>query len=290
MRDREISTPPQHILFFSTLLFVVLLFSRLHLSGRSLSRRRHRQTGASGFVVFAAIGLVTATVALGSGTRTGAAATGGAARSIEGHITFDGPQPRVRAIRMSADPNCEALHDERVFANDRVIAEDGSLADVFVYVESPPPGSFDAEPPSEPVELRQQGCVYVPRVQGIRVRQNLEVVNDDPTLHNVRSLAELNRPFNLGQPEGGRRTKFFTKPEMPVRFKCDVHPWMFAFLFVMEHPFFDTTNADGRFAIQGLPEGSHTVVAWHEVYGEQRQQVEVGASGSATADFVFTPE
>lgn len=191
---------------------------------------------------------------------------------------------------MSADPNCEALHDERVFANDRVIADDGSLADVFVYVESPPAGSFSEEPPSEPVALRQQGCIYVPRVQGIRVRQTLEVVNDDPTLHNVRSLAEVNRPFNLGQPEGGRRTKFFTKVEMPVRFKCDVHPWMFAFLFVMDHPYFATTGPDGSFSIDGLPPGRYTLVAWHEVYGEQRLEVDVPADGSVDARFVFAPE
>ena len=205
-------------------------------------------------------------------------------------MSFDGPAPRVRAIRMSADPNCEALHDERVFAQDRVVADDGSLADVFVYVESPPAGSYPEDIPQEPVELRQQGCIYVPRVQGIRVRQKLDVINDDPTLHNVRSLAELNRPFNLGQPEGGKRTKFFTKVEMPVRFKCDVHPWMFAFLFVMDHPFFATTGADGRFSIDGLPAGKHTLVAWHEVYGELRLPVEVPSDGKVTADFVFLPE
>lgn len=191
---------------------------------------------------------------------------------------------------MSADPNCESLHDERVFANDRVIGEDGSLADVFVYVEAPPADSYESQTPTEAVELRQQGCIYVPRVQGIRVRQTLEVVNDDPTLHNVRSLAEANRPFNLGQPEGGRRTKFFTKVELPVRFKCDVHPWMSAFLFVMDHPFFATTGADGRFSIEGLPPGRHTLVAWHEVYGEARLEIDVPADGAATADFVFTPE
>ncbi len=200
-------------------------------------------------------------------------ADGGA---LSGKVIFTGESPRRRAIRMDADPACAALHEGRVLADDVIIAEHGGLANVFVYVEVAPDGSFDDAVPTEPVQLRQEGCQYTPRVQGIRLRQTLEVLNVDPTLHNVRSLAKSNRPFNMSQPAQGKRTKFFTKQELPVKFKCDVHSWMSAYLFVIDHPFFATTDRNGHFSIDGLPDGRYTLVAWHEKFGQKTFEAQVG--------------
>ena len=208
------------------------------------------------------------------------------AASLRGKVTYEGPEVRRRAIRMNADPNCEKLHDEHVLQDDKIIGENGELANVFVYVEGVPPGG-PYEAPEKAAELRQEGCMYQPKVQGVLVQQDLDVINADPTLHNVRCLARENRPFNLGQPAEGKRTKFFTKPEKAIKFKCDVHPWMASYIFVMEHPFFDTTGPDGSFEISGLPPGEYTVVAWHEIFGERRTEIEVAADGAATS-FTFT--
>jgi hypothetical protein len=64
---------------------------------------------------------------------------------------------------------------------------------------------------------------------------------------------------------------------------------MFAFLFVMEHPYFGVSAADGTWSIPGLPAGSYTLVAWHEKLGEQEAALTVAADGSGTASFVFKP-
>ncbi|MCE2560071.1 MAG: 30S ribosomal protein S4, partial [Acidobacteria bacterium] len=128
------------------------------------------------------------------------------------------------------------------------------------------------------VRLEQRGCLYTPRVIGARVQQDIEIVNDDPTLHNVRALAKANRPFNIGQPARGTRTKSFRAPEKPIKVKCDVHPWMAAFVFVMEHSFHSTTGSDGTYRIDGLPAGSHELVFWHEKLGEQVVEVEVSGN------------
>jgi hypothetical protein len=125
-------------------------------------------------------------------------------------------------------------------------------------------------------------------VQGILVDQKLEIVNGDDTLHNVRALAEKNRPFNIGQPPAtAPRIKTFTTVEPRLKFKCDVHPWMFAYLFVMEHPYFGVSASDGTFTLPTLPPGTYTLVAWHEKLGEQEAQVTVAGDGSGTAAFVF---
>jgi hypothetical protein len=81
--------------------------------------------------------------------------------------------------------------------------------------------------------------------------------------------------------------KKFTAPEVMVRFKCDVHPWMSAYVGVLDHPFYAVSAADGAFEIKNVPAGSYTIEAWHEAAGVQTQQVTVTEDGSVTADFTF---
>jgi hypothetical protein len=210
------------------------------------------------------------------------------AASVTGTVRYDGPEVRLRAIRMNADPNCEKIHaGEKVLQDDKVIGGEGELANVFVYLAAAPDGTGPFTAPTEPATLTQHGCMYQPKVQGLLVQQNLDVVNDDETLHNVRCLARDNRPFNLGQPAKGKRTKFFTKPEKAIKFKCDVHPWMASYVFVMDHPFFAVSDEQGKFEIRNLPPGRYSVVAWHEIFGEKEMEVDVGADGG-TVDFTFS--
>jgi hypothetical protein len=190
---------------------------------------------------------------------------------------------------MKADPKCDAMHQGKpVLAEDTLVDAKGGLANVFVWVKNPPAGTHAA--PATPVRLEQHGCLYTPRVQGILVDQKLEIVNGDDTLHNVRALADKNRPFNIGQPPATPpRIKAFTTAEDALKFKCDVHPWMFAYLFVMEHPYFGVSAPDGSFTIPGLPAGAYTLVAWHEKLGQQEAAVTVAADGAGSASFVFKP-
>jgi hypothetical protein len=216
----------------------------------------------------------------------GAAAAAPAA-TVRGTAKLEGPAPKRYPLQMAADPKCAAMHQGKtVLAEDTLVDANGGLANVFVWVENPPPGTHAA--PAEPVRLEQHGCLYTPRVQGILIDQKLEIVNGDDTLHNVRALAEKNRPFNLGQPPAtAPRIKTFTTAEPGLKFKCDVHPWMSAYVFVMEHPYFAVSGPDGSFALPSLPAGTYTLVAWHEKLGEQKAQVTVAGDGSGTAAFVF---
>src|SRR5208282_3057486 len=97
----------------------------------------------------------------------------------------------------------------------------GNLADVLVYVKD---GAAIYPAPSAGVTLLQKGCQYHPHVFGIQVNQPMEIVNGDNTLHNVHAMPVTNDAFNVGQPSQNMVTeKKFTKPEVPVKFKCDVH-------------------------------------------------------------------
>lgn len=207
--------------------------------------------------------------------------------AVSGKVMFEGDVPPNELIDMSSDPTCLYSHENQVDTEAVLVNEDGSLRNVFVYVKSGLEGrSFDA--PAEPAELDQRGCQYVPHVQGVMVNQEIEMKSSDKTLHNIHSRPKNSKGFNLGMPKKDVKVKRkFSEPEVMVKFKCDVHPWMTAYIGVMEHPYFSTTGDGGTFEIKDLPDGTYTLEAWHEVFGTQTAEITV-ANGEATADFTFS--
>ena len=229
------------------------------------------------------IGTVIATFAAGLLLNVSAQSGG----TIEGHVKLTGTPPPNAVIKMGADPNCLTINaGKRVVQQTVVRAADGALMSVFVNVK----GSFPqaaASPASAVIE--QQGCVYHPRVQGIRVGQTLEIRNSDATLHNIHSMSTRGSDFNVGQPLPGMVYKYQLKTEeVMLHVKCDVHGWMTGYVGVVSHPYFAVTDATGAFTIASVPAGKQTVQAWHEQYGPLTQTVDVKAGGTTTVEFTYT--
>ncbi len=225
----------------------------------------------------------------GGGNNTVAATTALGTASITGTVTLSGKAPAAPVIAMDADPVCKSQHatspkDELVTADAK-----GNLANVFVYVKD---GAGSTAAPATPVTLLQKGCMYSPHVFGIQVGQPLEIVNGDPTLHNIHCMAVTNDAFNVGQPSQNMATeKKFSKPEVLVKFKCDVHSWMHCCAGVVTNPFFSVTGADGAYKISQLPKGTYTLVAVHEKYGESQPQTVTLADGASQAvNFTFAAQ
>lgn len=206
--------------------------------------------------------------------------------TISGAIEFSGTPPAGTKVKMDADPVCQLQHAQGRDAEE-VVVSNGKLANVFVYVKSGLEGqTFPA--PTTPVSLDQQGCWYLPHVLGIQVNQPLEILNSDQTLHNINVKPTKNQPFNIAQPVKGMKTsKKFTKPEVMIKTKCNVHPWMSAYIGVLDHPFFAVTGADGAFTMSGLPAGTYTVEAWHEKFGAKTESVTLADGESKSASFTF---
>lgn len=207
--------------------------------------------------------------------------------SVTGTIVYDDEIPNLRVIKMNSDAKCSAHHPEGTKSEALVLGPGKTMANVFVRVTS---GLGDEQypVPTEPVILDQKGCVYAPHVFGVRVGQELKVLNPDDTLHNVHAMPKLNAPYNIAMPKFRKEaTNTFTKAEFIFPIKCDVHPWMSTWCAVMEHPFFDVTGKDGKFKIDGLKAGTYEIVAWHEKLRTRTATVTVTADGAATVDFSF---
>ena len=207
------------------------------------------------------------------------------AGNVTGSIMFEGDAPAAETIRMNSDPVClkQATDTETEYY---VVGDGGGLGNVFVYVKSGLTGSFP--PASDTIILDQQGCRYTPHVFGIQVGQTLQVVNSDPTLHNIHATPANNAEFNTGQPiQGMTFDREFDNVEIMVPFKCDVHGWMNAYVGVLDHPFFAVSGGDGAFDISGLPPGTYEIEAWHEELGTQTQSVTVAEGGTAEVSFTF---
>lgn len=217
------------------------------------------------------------------------ASPGDTGTGLSGKVTLNGPRPERTVLQTESDEKCAAVHgDEPLLSDSTIVSEDSEIKNVFVYIKEAPEGDYPV--PAEQAVLDQIGCRYIPHVLGVQVGQELSIENSDPTLHNVRAFARKNRPFNNTQIEGAApRVKKFKNAEMAIRMKCDIHPWMTAFLFAMDHPFFATTDESGAYTIQGLPPGDYTLVAWHEKYGEQETAITITEGEDTAADFTFEP-
>jgi len=212
-------------------------------------------------------------------------------RAVAGVVRFVGPRPIRKPIRMfekgGKPSDCQELHKTLLLDENRMVSEKGELANVFIYIKK----GLEKKNyplPKEPAVLNQGKCMFHPRVQGIRVGQDFVMKNGDPLTHNIRSFSFRNRAFNIAQPAKSEdRKKVFTRPEKAVMIQCDIHSWMKAYFFVMDHPYFAVTDAKGQFKIEGLPAGEYTLAAWHEEFGDQEVKITVAATGSSKVDFSF---
>lgn len=222
----------------------------------------------------------------GSGGAASQPAAVADAATLTGLVKFEGTAPKRPPLQMSADPYCESQHPTPQLDEEVVLGPAGELANVIVFVKDVP-GNYPA--PTTAALLDQKGCHYVPHVSAVQVGQPIEIRNSDATLHNVHAMPEVNSQFNEGQPvQGMTSVKKFDKAEIkPFRIKCDVHGWMKSYMAVLPHPYHDVSHENGAFSIANLPPGNYTLVAWHEKYGQQEQQITVGPKEQKQVTFVF---
>ena len=210
------------------------------------------------------------------------------AAEITGKVTLKGTPPPEKVIgAVKTDANCGKVAQGEAKTRVYVVGADGGLANTVVFIKKGLEGkAFPAA--SSKVEIDQIGCMYIPYVSAAMAGQTILIKNSDPFMHNVNVQPKVagNKGFNIAQATQGKTDeKVFEKPEIGIRFACNVHPWMIAYLSTFEHPFFVVTDESGAFAIRGdIPDGKYTLEAYHQKAGSVTEEIEV-KGGKASADF-----
>jgi len=234
------------------------------------------------FVALASVLLALAFGLLHSRSSVSAASAG----QVTGTVKLDGIAPHQRGIDMSKDPSCAAAHKDKPVTTENVVTgANGGLANVVVYVSQGLTGN--EAPLSQPVQLEQKGCQYFPHVVAVDVGQHMKILNDDQALHNIHPQATKNAAWNKSQMPGGPPLDVtWASEEVPVPVKCNVHPWMQAYIVVVKGPY-GVSDDSGSFQLDNLPPGNYTLTAWQETYGTQTQNVTVAAGKPTAVNFTF---
>lgn len=208
--------------------------------------------------------------------------------TVSGRVQYDGQPAQMKPIEITRDQSCASIYKNTPvpLAEDVVTGSGKSLQNVVVYISA---GAPDDEAPSEPAVFTQKGCRFIPHVLALHVNQELIIKNDDRgagTVHNVHPLPKLNPEWNATQSERPILNEKFAHAEM-IPVKCNLHPWMHATFAVLKNSHYAVTHRGGTFSLASLPPGTYTITAWHEVYGEQSQEVTISGNETKTVNFVF---
>jgi plastocyanin len=213
------------------------------------------------------------------------------AGNITGKVTLKGTPPPEKEITGVTDPVCSAAHTSPMKTRFYVVGAGGELADAVVMLKGISGKSTGASAPA--ILIDQKGCEYIPYVGAAQTGQKILVKNSDQTMHNVHpspaNTAGGNKEENKAQFAGAADLTFtFPAAENFLKFKCDVHPWMFSYITVVDHPYFAVTSKDGTFTIKDVPAGKYKIVAMHRKAAPAgvEQDVEVTADGAKT-DFTL---
>ncbi|HKR56173.1 MAG TPA: carboxypeptidase-like regulatory domain-containing protein [Gemmatimonadales bacterium] len=206
---------------------------------------------------------------------------------VTGRVKFEG-EYKSQLLNSQVDSmkhGAPLRGDKDVFSEHVVLGSKGELANVLVRVKGPVKGEFPA--PVEPVTIDATDYQLRPRVSVLRPGQTLVLKNSIYDRFNFEVRTERSSQFNVGIARGESREMKLKEPEIGIRVQHTCCPWQFAWIHVIEHPFFAVTGADGTFKIKGLPAGTYEIEAWHEKFGVQTATVTLGAKEVKSADFAF---
>jgi len=212
------------------------------------------------------------------------------AGDISGTIILKGSPPAEKPIDKSADKNCGASAAPAT-THHYIVGSKGELANAVIALKVMDGKSAGAS--AAPVVLDQKNCEYNPVIMAVQTGQKVAVKNSDPTLHNVHAIPTVggNSEKNQAQAPNAPDLNFsFSKAENFLKFQCDVHNWMFAWVSVFDHPYFAVSDKDGKYTIKNVPDGKYTIVVMHRkaapASAPVTKEIEV-KGGNVTEDFTL---
>jgi plastocyanin len=219
----------------------------------------------SGLVAF----VFAATIAVPARAYEAGPVTGGG--TIVGKVVFNDAVPTRKVIPNKDVEVCGGIREEPLIE----VGPDKSVKNAVVYLVEVAKGKAWPAAGKTP-ELDNRKCRFEPEVQVIRAGP-LDVVNDDPILHNTHGYYGKRTAFNMALPNQGQRIPTELTRPGTVRIDCDAHGWMEGWIYVVDNPYYAITGADGKFTITDVPPGNYSLVAIQSFTGPNQQPVTVTA-------------
>jgi len=212
------------------------------------------------------------------------------AGDISGTIMLKGTPPAEKPIDKSADKNCGTTATPPT-THHYVVGSKGELANAVISLKGMDGKSAGAS--AAPALLDQKNCEYNPVILAVQTGQKISVKNSDPTLHNIHAIPTVtgNTEKNQAQAPNAPDLSFsFSKAENFLKFQCDVHNWMFAWVSVFDHPYFAVSDKEGKYTIKNVPDGKYTLMVMHRkaapASAPVTEEIEV-KGGNVTKDFTL---
>ena len=236
--------------------------------------------------------LIAALLVTGMSLLTPAAVSAEGWGSITGQLVYDGPVPKPTIQRSKGDPTVKdsaVCADKDYYNNDLIVnADNKGLKNAFLYLRKVGEIHPDLKESKEKtVVFDQKGCTFFPHVMVVRTDQEVLVKSDDPVAHNTHTFPFKNQAVNFILAPNDRVGKKVSNPiseRLPFQVKCDIHPWMTAYWFVVDHPYVVISDKDGKFTIKNLPAGKNDFRVWHEKGGYVVRSLPVNVKAGETID------
>ena len=121
------------------------------------------------------------------------------------------------------------------------------------------------KPKSVEHTIDQPTCQFEPRVLAAREGDTLVIKNSAGIPHNINYSSDADS-INVLMPKNTevKLKSALLAQRTPITFKCDIHPWMAGRVRVFDHPYYATTDKDGKFEIKDAPVGKWRIAYWHE--------------------------
>jgi hypothetical protein len=188
---------------------------------------------------------------------------------------LDGPMPSPKKLDVNKD-QAHCLSKGPIYSEELVVnPKNKGVRWTVVWLVSDKDGKTSPPVPARlkaakgKVEVDQPCCKFIPHVAVMREGQTLVFKNSGKVAHNTNIQGGTEGPnTNPILPVGKdlELTKVVARL-FPINVSCSIHPWMKAYVFVFDHPYFAVTDKDGKFEIKNAPAGKYRLVVWQESVG-----------------------
>jgi plastocyanin len=204
---------------------------------------------------------------------------------IVGRVLYRGPVPAPTQMQVNRDTDvCGAT------VSTSALSVDGAtygLRNAVVHVEMGAGEASARIAVTTPAVVRNKECRFHPHVAAAQMGAEVQIINDDPVMHNTNIIVANNTALNVAMVAGGNSIKKLLKKSGLHLVKCNVHKFMQAYRLVFDDPYFDQTTETGQFSIAGVSPGSHRINVWHETLGMLEKDVQVPVRGTVVIDLEY---